>query len=517
LIRAELAAAGLEIKTMASSSLHKASPALRAVEHHHFMTRGRWLLFDVNALTVIPSSAADGIILAAASEAALPRQQLLACAINRGVEPAQARLRLRALTAARFLLREDQHPVLAKLGQPTNYATFMVNVSQRCNLTCPYCYVNKGHFDYAEKPIPRMKAATAAEIVERIFENFPGLGSYGYHFYGGEPLMNFKVIEQIVNAAEAKAAATGTHTDYHITTNGTLLTREVADFMDRHQFTVYFSIDGDAEHHDELRKYIKGGGSFADVERNLRYLRTRPGVHLIGSSVIRKGLPLQDALAHLAGHGAQQCKAERVRLHRGEALALEHGDHDAYLRDIEGLIDHYVDHLEAGRKPMDFRLSSKILQLYTRTRRAFFCPAGERMFGISSDGEIYPCALHVGRPQSKLGDIRTGIDREKQRAFRQKFSPAHQKDCRSCWTRHLCGGGCSAMVDRFGHEDCQSLRKESEAAIAVFQHFAENDPLQVLGLVSPKVVRWANGELDDATELTPDEPAAQRMHGDQLT
>ena len=500
-----------------SSQQKDTSLTLRAVEYHHFLTRGRWLLFDVNALTVIPSGAVDGVILDCASGAGSSRQELIARAIDRGVDPAEARMRLRALVKARFLLRKDQSTAVAKLGQPSNYATFMVNVSQRCNLTCPYCYVNKGHFDYAEKPIPRMKADTAAAIVDKIFENFPGLGSYGYHFYGGEPLMNFKVIEQIVAAAEAKAAETRTHTDYHITTNGTLLTREVADFMDRHQFTVYFSIDGDEEHHNELRKYIKGGGSFADVERNLQYLRTRPGVHLIGSSVIRKGLALQDALTHLAGHGAQQCKAERVRLHRGDVLAIENDDHDAYLRDIESLIDHYVDHLEAGRKPMDFRLSSKILQVYTRTRRDFFCPAGARMFGISSDGEIYPCALHVGRPQSRLGDIRTGIDPDRQTAFRQKFSPANQKNCRTCWTRHLCGGGCSAMVDRFGHEDCQSLRKESEAAIAIFQHFAETDPLQILGLVSPKIVRWANGELDDAEQLIPSEPAAQRMHMDHPT
>jgi uncharacterized protein len=506
----------VEVAVASSSLQTKAQLPLRAAEHHHFQTRGRFLLFDVNALTVIPSCEADGVILDVASQATLPRKELAARAIERGVEPKQAAARLRALVAARFLLREDQRTLVAKLGQPSSYATFMVNVSQRCNLTCPYCYVNKGHFDYAEKPIARMKADTAAEIVDRIFENFPGLGSYGYHFYGGEPLMNFKVIEQIVTAAEAKAAATRTHTDYHITTNGTLLTREVADFMDRHQFTVYFSIDGDEEHHNELRKYIKGGGSFADVERNLRYLRTRPGVHLIGSSVIRKGFALQDALKHLSGHGAQQCKAERVRLHRGEALSLENADHDEYLRDIEGLIDHYVDHLEAGRKPMDFRLSSKILQVYTRTRRNFFCPAGDRMFGISSDGEIYPCALHVGRPQSRLGDIKNGVDPEKRLAFRQKFAPENQKDCRTCWTRHLCGGGCSAMVDRFGHEDCQSLRKESEAAIAVFQHFMESDPLRILGLVSPKVVRWANGELDDAAELAPSEAAAQRMHTDPL-
>jgi hypothetical protein len=70
------------------------------------------------------------------------------------------------------------------------------------------------------------------------------------------------------------------------------------------------------------------------------------------------------------------------------------------------------------------------------------------------------------------------------------------------------------MVDRFGHEDCTSLRAESEAAIAIFQEFVETDPLLLLGLVSPKVVRWANGELDDPAELVPNEPAAQRMYED---
>ena len=127
---------------MASSSLQtKAQLPLRAAEHHHFRTRGRFLLFDVNALTVIPSCEADGVILDVASQAALPSKELAGRAIERGVEPKQAAARLRALVAARFLLREDQHTLTAKLGQPSSYATFMVNVSQRCNLTCPYCYV----------------------------------------------------------------------------------------------------------------------------------------------------------------------------------------------------------------------------------------------------------------------------------------------------------------------------------------------------------------------------------------
>ena len=484
--------------------------ALRPIEHHHFCIRGRYLLFDVNGLRVLPSAKVDGVILAYA-RGGKPSEEIVESVEGEMPTADDLRERLRVLIEERFLIGIDDVTELAELGITTDYATFMVNVSQRCNLTCPYCYVNKGHFDYEIKPIPRMRSDTAAQIVDRIHENFPDLSTYGYHFYGGEPLMNFRAIREIVETAESKADQASTRVDFHITTNGTLLTREIADFMDRHRFTVYFSIDGAQQNHDELRKYVNGRGSYADVEANLAYLKTRRGVHLIGSSVIRAGFPLNRALEQLQQHGATQCKAERVRLRDGDVLSLMGDAHNEYLRDIESLVDHYIDYLSTGRKPMDFRLSSKILQLYTQKRRDFFCPAGERMFGVAADGEIYPCALHVGRPQSKLGDLWSGIDPERQRAFRQKFSPEHQSECRTCWTRHLCGGGCSAMVDRIGHEDCQSLRAESEAAIAIYQHFAEDDPLKLLGLVSPKVVKWANGELKDPKELAPSEPAALRV------
>lgn len=490
---------------------------LHAVEYHHFQLRGEWLLFDVNALAVLPSHQLDRTLLEIAADGTY-FEEIIEKALEGEPNLELVSERVETLIEHRFLLRPGEAPEMAELRAPTSYATFMVNVSQRCNLTCPYCYVNKGLFDYEQKPIPRMEAETADQIVDRIHENFPEFETYGYHFYGGEPLMNFDAIRRVVAAAETKARATGTKADYHITTNGTLLSREIADFMDAHRFTVYFSIDGDEQNHDELRRYVNNKGSFRDVERNLEYLRTKPGVHLIGSSVIRKGFSLGKAIELLEGHGARQCKAERVRLPQNNLLSLQGREHDTYIRDIEGLTDHYVDYLSSGRKPMDFRLSSKILQVLTKVRRNFFCPAGEGMFGVSANGELYPCALHVGRPQSKLGDIYNGIDRERQKAFRAKFSPQNQDDCRTCWTRHLCGGGCSAMVDRFGHEDCQSLRAESEAAIAIYQHFVERDPIQLYGLISPKIAKWINGEIEDADELMPTEPAARESgcacHGD---
>jgi radical SAM protein with 4Fe4S-binding SPASM domain len=131
--------------------------------------------------------------------------------------------------------------------------------------------------------------------------------------------------------------------------------------------------------------------------------------------------------------------------------------------------------------------------------------------GVSANGEIYPCALHVGRPQSKLGNIYSGIDWQKQKAFRTKFSASGQTVCKTCWNRTLCGGGCSAMVDRFGHEDCRSLMAESECAISIFHHLREKDKTLIYGLVSPKIVKWINGDIVDAENLLPTEPAAEKI------
>lgn len=461
---------------------------LHAAEHHSFAIGGRVLLFDANALTVADSCPLDCVLLDAADER--PAPELLARAVAAGYDARGARLRLHVLREQRFLLGPGERPRRPGLGDDMRYATFMINVAQRCNLTCAYCYVNRGAFDYETMPIARLEPALAERVVALIHERFPGFESYGYHFYGGEPLLNFAAIRGIVEAAEAAAARGGTETDFHITTNGTLMTPEVADFFDAHRFTVYVSIDGDEATHDAVRKYADGRGSFRDVERNLAYLRTKRRVHLIGSAVVRKGLPLLDAIELLQQHGANQCKAERVRLGEEDPLALRDEDRARYVDDIHALIGHYVEHLTAGRKPPDFRLSAKILQLLVRTRRDFFCPAGTRMFGIAADGEIYPCALHVGRPRSRLGDLATGIDEAARRDFRTRFSSDARADCRSCWTRNLCGGGCSANVDRFGHDDCASMRAESEAAIAIYAYFARTDMARLYGLVDPSMVRW---------------------------
>lgn len=370
--------------------------------------------------------------------------------------------------------------------------TFMVNVSQRCNLTCPYCYVNEGLFDYPQKPIKRMPEKIFDGLVFKLLQQFTGFEIVTFHYYGGEPLLNFEAIKTITQQAVKAAEKQEINVGFYITTNGTLINDQIADFFERYRFNVYFSIDGDSESHDMYRRYSNGRGSFDDVMANYERIRKRPNIHIIGSSVIRPGYSLSDALDFLQAHGADTCKAERVRLSENNPISLPSDLHDGYLADTRELVNHYIEAIDEGRKPMDFRLTAKILQLLVKKRRNFFCSAGERMFGIASNGEFYPCALHVGREDALLGTVENGLCLEKVDRFRKKYAAESQTNCRVCWARNLCGGGCSAMIDRFGTEDCEALRAESEAAIVVYAHFAQTDPLRLLALISPETVEWIN-------------------------
>jgi radical SAM protein with 4Fe4S-binding SPASM domain len=408
---------------------------------HHFVDHeGESILFNVISLEVIPSGRLDKRILDwfSSPKTLAGIQHVLDEFPGREVTE-----RLSKLMDSKFLIPQGSEPKAAAVAEPSNYATFMVNDSQRCNLTCSYCYVNEGYFDYAKKPVARMKLKDAERLVQLIHGQFPDIFIYGFHFYGGEPLLNFKAIKAIVNAAELKAVETGTETDFHITTNGTLLNEEIAEFMGQHRFTVYYFIDSDRETHDE------------------------------------------------------------------HPLSMNPESQTEYLKDIRKLVNHYIESIEKYEKPLDYHLTSKILQLLTRKRRKFYCPAGERMFGISAEGEMYPCSLHVGRPGSILGSINDGLDSDKVTNFHLKFSADGQIECSNCWNKNLCGGGCSAMIERFGHEKCDVLRSESESALLVYQYFANRDPIKLLTLVSPKIVQWANGELDDADALLPLEAAAR--------
>lgn len=469
------------------------------VEHHAFVYRGQALAFNVQTLEV-QRLGNEEFRLLQASRAGGSAEAWCMRGMATGLSPQRAKGAFEELRAMGLVVPEGTPVVEVKPPAVAYDYTFMVNVAQTCNLRCPYCYTHEGRFDFGTGQKTRLSPEDARRLVHVVRNWFPHATVDCFHFYGGEPLINFAAIQALVE--EAGTVEGDCRFEFAITTNGTMLTPGIADFLDQHHFTIFFSIDGPARIHNQLRVFGDGRGSFDVVKRNLDYLVTKRNLKLVGSSVIRGGWTLPEAERFLTSLGVDAFKAERVRISDCDPLALTPEEYQAYLNDLDTLFEIYVDALEENRRPLDYRLTPKLLQLWTRTRRTHFCPAGERMFGVTAEGEIYPCSLHSGRPQSLLGDVTMGLDQGKVRVFRHRASAAGQRHCHVCWARNLCGGGCSAMVGRFGHEDCDILRKKAEIAIAVYGEAAHRDPLKLLNLVSPETVRWV--EAADGREQKAD-------------
>lgn len=471
------------------------------VEHHAFVYRGRPLVFNIRALEVHGLDNEALWLLQDISEVGSVEDWC-----DRGtridLNPTSVDEAFGKLRAAGLVVPEGTPVEWAKLPATAYDYTFMVNVAQTCNLRCRYCYTHEGRFDFDTVEKMRLSPHDARRLVHVARQWFPNATVQCFHFYGGEPLINFPAIQALVE--ETGTMPGDCRFEFAITTNGTLLGPAIADFLDEHHFVVFFSIDGPASIHNQLRIFDNGQGSFEVVKRNLDYLVTKQNIKLVGSSVIRGGWTLPDAERFLTALGVNAFKAERVRVSDCDPLALGPEERQAYINDLDTLFEIYVDALEQNRKPLDYRLSAKILQLWTRTRRTTFCPAGERMFGVTTDGKIYPCALHAGRPRALLGTITKGLEPETNRLFRHRISIAGQPHCHLCWARHLCGGGCSAMVDRFGQEDCDILKKKAEIAIAIYDEIVHRDPLKLLNLVSPSAVRWVEGLASASEGVTVD-------------
>jgi uncharacterized protein len=465
------------------------------VEHHAFVYRGQSLAFNVNTLEVHRLNEEQLRLLRFSSEVQSLEDR---CAGGSpvGLSPRRVNDVLKALRDMGLVVPEGTPIPEARRPAMAYDYTFMVNVAQICNLRCLYCYTQEGRFDFTGGQRTRMIPDDAKRLALAVRRWFPQATVTCFHFYGGEPLINFPAIQALVE--ETRSNEQPCCYEFAITTNGTLLTPRIADFLDEHRFTVFLSIDGPARIHDQARIFGDGRGSFDVVKQNLDYLLTKRNVKLLGSSVIRCGWTLPEAMRFLTSLGVDGFKAERVRARECEPLALTPEQQQAYLEDLDALFEIYLGALEQNRKPLDYRLSPKLLQLWTRTRRTHFCPAGKRMFGVTAEGDIYPCSLHSGRARSQLGTIAEGLHPGKVQAFRQRTSAAGQHRCRTCWSRYLCGGGCSAMIDRFGQEDCDVLRKKAEIAIAIYDEVTHRDPLNLLNLVSPVTARWLGGDVQGA-------------------
>jgi len=327
-----------------------------------------------------------------------------------------------------------------------------LNIAEDCNIRCIYCCVGQGSFG-VDQSSDRMRAKMSWDVARRsidlLFEE--SLDSPGVHirFFGGEPMMNWAVIQKGVLYAEEKAHQTGKGVSFSIVTNGILLHEQVINFMKEHNFSVQISIDGTQKMHDAFRVGIDGKGTYEKATAYVPQL-----LEALGPENVRARATIThfnpdglEAFDHLRGLGFTNPRIKPVTGH-DPAYGMTVKDY-LHVNKIYGVLAKHLLESDPDEVAIYINLffNDYMPVLMSGQARKPPCGAARQMIGASTDGTILPCTDMVARDHEALwlGDVFTGLQRDRKHKFLEIVDVDNKIGCRKCWARYLCGGACASV------------------------------------------------------------------------
>ena len=348
-------------------------------------------------------------------------------------------------------------------------------VAERCNLGCTYCYAEGGSFGGRARA---MDWPVAEAAVQRLFAEAKPGERVNLAFMGGEPLSNRDLVRRATVAAVQLAGERGVEVGFSITTNGTLLTEQDADFFERHGFAVTVSLDGVGAVHDRLRPTKGGRPSYERIVRNLQPLLERQRRMQVGArvTVTPDNLNLRETLDRFVEMGFWSVGFSPL-------LSAPSGQAELRPEDLARLLHemvqcgHEFERRVAAGEPYPFaNLMSALEEIHRGTHRPYPCGAGAGYFGVSADGGLYACHRFVGDEARAMGHVQQGVDRPRQALWLSQRRVETQEPCGSCWARYLCGGGCHYEALHRGRPACDYIRGWLEYALGVYVRLRAEKP-----------------------------------------
>lgn len=362
------------------------------------------------------------------------------------------------LTDAGYLSDSDPLSVVRRTLAPPLSSLCLV-MATGCNLRCRYCYAEDGTY---RLPPAVMSRDTGQAAVDLLMRKSRGLKEVGIGFFGGEPLLNYRVITELVPYAEEQANRLGKQCGFSLTTNGTLLTPEKVAFFEKHPFAYIVSLDGSKEHNDRNRRFRSGAGTYDTIVRHLREVTNAfpafaPKVTLRATFTGQEH-DLAGILAHLRELGFRKVSVEPC-----SAMSALGGIREADLPDIladyDAAAQWYLGLLAEGGEFSFFHMQQLFSQVAKGERRITQCGAGCGYLAVAPDGTLYPCHRLLGSEGWAMGTVFTDLNREIQSRFIRASVP-YKEPCRACWARYICGGGCHATALQFNGSILEPHRTE---------------------------------------------------------
>ena len=348
-----------------------------------------------------------------------------------------------------------------------------LHVAHTCNLNCSYCFASQGKY-HGDRAV--MSFEVGKQALDFLVANSGTRRNLEVDFFGGEPLMNFDVVKQLVAYARSIEKEKGKNFRFTLTTNGMLVDDDVIDFANRECHNVVLSLDGRKEIHDRYRVDYAGRGSWEQiVPKFQKFVKERGGKGYYMRGTFTHANPdfLKD-IQTMLDLGFNELSMEPVVSAPGDPAELTQEDLPIVLEQYEKLAELMLERDREGRPFTFYHYMIDLTGGPCIYKRISGCGSGTEYMAVTPWGDLYPCHQFVGEEKFKLGDIWNGVTNKETQCEFANCNVYARPDCRDCWAKLYCSGGCAANayhstgsvtgVYKYG---CELFRKRMECAIMV--------------------------------------------------
>ena len=346
-----------------------------------------------------------------------------------------------------------------------------LHVAHTCNLNCSYCFASQGKY-HGERAV--MSPEVGRRALDFLIEHSGTRRNLEVDFFGGEPLMNFDTVKELVAYARTREKEAGKNFRFTLTTNGMLIDDDVIDFCNREMSNVVLSLDGRKEIHDRFRVDYAGNGSWDRIVPKFRKLvEARSGKNYYMRGTFTHANPdfVKD-IRQMLELGFTELSMEPVVCRPNDPSALTPDDLETVKAQYEELAELMLQRESEG-KPFTFYHYMLDLSggpcIY---KRISGCGSGTEYMAVTPWGDLYPCHQFVGEERFRLGDIWKGLDNQEVQGEFAACNLYAKPECRDCWARLYCSGGCAAnawhatgSITGIYEAGCELFRKRMECAI----------------------------------------------------
>ena len=364
------------------------------------------------------------------------------------------------------------------LGVPMSFSeqpivkSVCLHVAHDCNLRCGYCFAGTGDFGHDRG---LMTAETARRAVDFLIAQSGPRRHCEIDFFGGEPLLNMDVVRETVAYVRQREAETGKIFKLTLTTNAVLLDQANIDFLNDNNISLVLSLDGRQEIHDSMRPGTCGEGSYEDVLRNITAaVNARDGQnYYLRGTFTAYNLDFAADVLDMADKGFKLLSVEPV-VGKDVPYEIREEHLPQLFSEYEKLAEEYLRRKLVGNGFEFFHFNLDVHHGPCIAKRLSGCGAGHEYLAVTPDGDLYPCHQFVGREGFQLGTVWEGVTNT---ALPQQFRQTHvlnKEECRKCWARFYCSGGCHAnaqlmhgVLDQPYAVGCELQKKRLECALMI--------------------------------------------------